>query len=310
MDRRARILELVDAGTQVGLELGPLHAPIVDRAEGTVYYVDYVATDELQRHYRDDPNVGEIVAVDVVLGDRSLPEAVGSLAPVDYVIASHVIEHVADPIGWLEEIAGILRPGGIVSLAVPDKRYSFDVKRRPTELSDLVDAHLTGRRHPTVAQVFDFKARSAFSTTTAGLWAGDRSYMTLPDDDLTALRASTEALAVGCAVEIHCSVFTDASFVDLIARLFSLDLLPSFEVAAFHPTEPGSVEFHVSFRRLPPGLAREDRIDRQRESVPSIPAEDAVGELSILETRMVLLKRQVMAAVRRVLSVRTVVAPR
>jgi SAM-dependent methyltransferase len=310
MDRRDRILELIDVGAEVGLELGPLHAPIVRRGDGTIYYVDYASTEELRRHYRDDQNVTEIVDVDIVLEDHDLSEAVGWLAPVDYVVASHVIEHVADPIGWLEDIGRVLRPGGIVTLAIPDKRYCFDVKRSPTELSDLVDAHLTGRHHPTIAQIFDFRARAAFSLTTAGLWAGDRTHLTLPDDERAALGACREALAENCAVEIHCSVFTDVSFIDLIGRLFLLDLLPSYEVAAFHPTAPGSVEFFVSLRRLRDGIPADERMQRQRMTVPLVPIAPSAGELSALETRMVLAKRQVMSALRRLLSPRIALGPR
>jgi hypothetical protein len=304
VDRRARILELIDVDRDVGIELGPLDSPVVERGDRSIHYVDHVDTEQLRRHYGDDPNVGDVVDVDIVLADRRLSEAVEGLAPVDYVVASHVVEHVPDLIGWLADLAAVIRPGGVLSLAIPDKRYCFDVKRRCTELSELVDAHLNELRQPSIAQVFDFHAKAAFSITTAMLWAGDDTYRTIADDDLGALRVSRRVLDGGGDVEVHCTVFTDASFLDLVGRLFVTGLVPDYELAAFHPTEPAAVEFHVSLRRLPDDLAVEERRARQLRSLPSVPgrrpeAITAPSDLSTAEARLIGWKRQAMTVLRR-----------
>jgi hypothetical protein len=102
--------------------------------------------------------------------------------------------------------------------------------------------------------------------------------------------------------EVHCSVFTPESFLDLLRRLFDIDLLPAYEVAAFHPTEPGSVEFNVALRRLP-DLDPSDRRARQLASLPtSVPWEDVTrpADLSRFEWQMIGAKRRAMAALRRV----------
>jgi hypothetical protein len=103
-------------------------------------------------------------------------------------------------------------------------------------------------------------------------------------------------------VEVHCTVFTDASFVDLLERLIVIGLLPPFEVAAFHPTEPGSVEFHVSLRRLPDELSSDERSARQHQSLVALPRPDrrAGDGLSDAEIRLVAAKRRAMAALRNV----------
>ena len=41
---------------------------------------------------------------------------------LDYVVASHVLEHVANPIAALAECYRVIRPGGILYLVVPDRR--------------------------------------------------------------------------------------------------------------------------------------------------------------------------------------------
>ena len=59
----------------------------------------------------------------------------------DFIIANHLLEHVADPIGALEEWYRLLRPDGILFLALPDKRVTFD-KDRPRTTLDHVRAIL------------------------------------------------------------------------------------------------------------------------------------------------------------------------
>ncbi|MEX3900116.1 methyltransferase domain-containing protein [Paraburkholderia sp. BR10954] len=47
----------------------------------------------------------------------------------DYVIASHVIEHVLDLVGWVHSLLAALKHAGRIVLAVPDRRYTFDYVR-------------------------------------------------------------------------------------------------------------------------------------------------------------------------------------
>src|ERR1700722_3107279 len=138
-------LACIDVTAMRGLEIGPLTAPRVRKSEGDVLYVDHMDAEGLRRKYADDPvlqgTLDHIVEIDYVMGDgRGIPEVVGDHAPFDYVVAAHLIEHIPDPITWLMDIAAVLRPGGILSLVVPDKRFTFDINRQTTEIGDLVDA--------------------------------------------------------------------------------------------------------------------------------------------------------------------------
>src|SRR5437868_3008097 len=84
---------------------------------------------------------------------RALLEAVGR--PVDYVVASHVIEHVPDLIGWLAEVREALEPGGELRLAVPDRRYTLDYRRSVSRLADVVHAWFMRARRPLPHQILD-----------------------------------------------------------------------------------------------------------------------------------------------------------
>lgn len=50
----------------------------------------------------------------------------------DFVISAHVIEHLRDPVGSIVEAVRVLKPGGVLVLAVPDLRYTFDRNRPET----------------------------------------------------------------------------------------------------------------------------------------------------------------------------------
>ena len=53
------------------------------------------------------------------------------------MIANHFIEHTEDPISALRNAFRVLRTGGIVYLAAPDKRRTFDEERPLTTITHL-----------------------------------------------------------------------------------------------------------------------------------------------------------------------------
>jgi SAM-dependent methyltransferase len=112
MGRIENLRSGLELGRMTGIEIGPLLKPVITKNEGDIIYVDHVDTEALKAKYADDPNVDtrKIVSVDAVWGSQTLLQAVGRR--VDYVIASHVAEHVPDLVGWLGEIGEVLRPGG------------------------------------------------------------------------------------------------------------------------------------------------------------------------------------------------------
>ncbi len=55
----------------------------------------------------------------------------------DFVLASHVLEHVANPLQALAEWRRVLRPGGTMLAIVPDQRGTFDHRRIPASFEHL-----------------------------------------------------------------------------------------------------------------------------------------------------------------------------
>ena len=322
--RRVWALECIDEPGQRGLEIGPLATPIASKANGRVYYVDHADREALRRKYAQDAHMGtrldEIVEVDYVLAKgQSLAEGLASEGPFDYIIASHVIEHIPDVVTWLDELHDLLVPGGILSLVVPDKRFTFDVNRAPTDISAILDAHHRKLARPTFGQIFDFSSRTIHGVDPRKIWSGDHDYRNAvrndcPDPDLMAFEFADKILDSDEFIDIHCHVFTPESFLGIIDKLGHLDLL-EYELASFHPTARDDLEFFASLRTLDTSVpgAR----DRQQRSVESArvllenadhpglaqttqgPGRQGDDELSELERRLIDTKRALMGRIRR-----------
>jgi len=61
----------------------------------------------------------------------------------DFVCSSHVLEHLTNPIKALEEWIRVVKKGGSIYCGVPDKRLTFDHRRKRTTLLHLIDDHVS-----------------------------------------------------------------------------------------------------------------------------------------------------------------------
>jgi predicted SAM-dependent methyltransferase len=258
MDRREKLLAGLAIEHKLGLEIGALCRPFIKKTEHPVLYADHASTQALREKYRHDPDVvlDDIVEVDAVLGERSLAEALGR--KVDYVVASHVIEHVPDLITWLGELASILNDNGEIRLIVPDKRFTFDYIRTTTQLSDVLYAHLVKARMPQAHIVMDY-VLNVVKVNGAQAWRGAidpdtlERHHTLGD----AQRIAQQILDCGAYHDVHCWVFTPRSLALLFAELAGHGLT-CFECVNFYDTALDTIEFFVGLRRTnDPGKARQ-----------------------------------------------------
>ncbi len=119
-----------------GIEIGALHNPLKLAENTQVKYVDRMTVRELREHY---PTLSayEFVPVDLVDNGETL-SSIGD-DNLDFVIANHFLEHCEDPIKACLNFLRVLKPGGILYLAIPDKRRTFDRERPVTTLSHLIE---------------------------------------------------------------------------------------------------------------------------------------------------------------------------
>jgi SAM-dependent methyltransferase len=57
----------------------------------------------------------------------------------DFLLASHCLEHCANCLKTLQEWIRIIKPGGFLLLILPDKRFTFDHKRKVTSFQHLLE---------------------------------------------------------------------------------------------------------------------------------------------------------------------------
>lgn len=134
-----------------GIEIGALWRKFPVRCRVRVWYVDRDTTDGLNAHYSDLDR--PLVKPDVVADAAQLPFAPGSL---DFIIASHVLEHLQFPLAALESWYRLLAKDGVLLLRIPDKRFTFDVRRARTPLSHLVEEHASPARFDKRAHFVDW----------------------------------------------------------------------------------------------------------------------------------------------------------
>jgi SAM-dependent methyltransferase len=253
----------VDLHAGVGLELGALASPVVTRDMGRVYYVDHATTHDLKQKYALDPGVdaSAIVEVDFVWQDGSLVEMTADAGPFDYAIACQVAEHVPDLLTWLQQLSAVLRPGGVLCLVLPDKRFTFDATRRLSRVADLLDAHWRKLPRPSPSQIYDSIANTCEKGVDLSLtWRRGFVDTSIRADKLTpreALEIARRSAEQGDYIDSHCWVFTPRSFLEVMTEVHHLGLLP-FELKSFRETGFREAEFYAILGKPEAGLCSTD----------------------------------------------------
>ncbi len=250
LTREEKLLAGLNLAQMSGLEVGALASPMLRPPAARMKFVDHADSAALRAKYANDPAVAldDIVPVDAVWGENTLAQCFPG-ERFDFVIASHVIEHVPDMIGWLGEVADVLNPDGRLILAIPDRRYSFDLLRRETTLTDLIDAHLRGAKRPSPGQVFDLNANAVAHDHVAAWFAPP----VVPPRHYASrgwALGQARAAQAGTYIDVHCSVFTARSLLELLEGLLELELLP-YRLERFHVAPVGSAEMSLVLRRQP-----------------------------------------------------------
>ena len=255
MTRKDHILRKVNL-KGVGLEIGPLHAPIVLKSEAKIYYLDHLSKVDLIKKYarsnkqsKDLADLKAIVEIDYILKDSISRTVAGN--KFDYVVASHVIEHIPDTIGWLKDIELVLNPGGIVALAIPDKRFTFDITRNVSRPADVIGAYFDNLKKPYTSTIYDFSCEYRNNVVPSEVWKHPKRDFSKKQRQYNKDKTIEQCLKnidPKEYVDVHCSVYTPYSFFEIIKSLIELDLF-DYEVAYFHDTEINDMEFHVNLRK-------------------------------------------------------------
>lgn len=265
MDRKAWLTDRLDGRSRI-LEIGPSYSPIAPKAQSwQTYIVDHASKDDLIRKYAIEGVETEAIEdVDAVWTSGPLSDAVPAAlhGTFDAVIASHVLEHVPNYLGFLHSAESLLKPAGSIRLALPDRRYCFDFFKPITTTGDVLEAYAEKRSRHSVATLWN---QSAYSvrlsanvswppalTSRVGFAGAFPSRATVDDKFLST--SNTEYL------DCHAWHFTPAAF-----RLVQLELaqlgLSSWQVDTL---ETNGAEFLAVLHRAAEPIADAAVLQEQR----------------------------------------------
>lgn len=140
-----------------GVELGPGPKPFpVDYPGVRTTYLDRWEPDENRGLFQELGAGADFVKPDIICNLDTDKLKMLDDASQDYVIASHVLEHMADPIGLFDEIHRVIKPGGVALILLPDMRRTFDHTRPVTSLEHLVTEYRAGVTEVDDAHIIEF----------------------------------------------------------------------------------------------------------------------------------------------------------
>jgi len=232
----------------LGLEIGPSHAPIAPKAKGyRVETLDYTDKGGLIQLYTNmGIDVSLIEEVDHVWKGERYADLVGGAERFDWILASHVLEHVPDLLGTLKQCQEILKPGGILSIALPDHRNCFDHFRDPSSLASVIDAHLRRDTRPTPGSIAEFYLKFSRKGTYESWNPWHRGKILRVHPVREAQTRYARSLESEEYQDVHVWAFTAESFLRLVQDMSALELL-EFEVVA--PPDSRITEFFLQLRR-------------------------------------------------------------
>ncbi len=140
-----------------GLEIGPHIDPMFRKSAGeAVKYVETRTTEELRAFMEKEGRDPDLVEeIDYLFHQgQPLAETVRGES-FDWVASSHVLEHIPDFVGHLNEVRDVLKDGGVYAVIVPDRYLCFDCLKPPSSLGEVLQAHMEKRQVPTIASNID-----------------------------------------------------------------------------------------------------------------------------------------------------------
>ena len=226
----------IDFDKVVNLEIGALDRPLIPITPGKSYFADYISRDQLQHNHADNKSVSvdSIVNVDFIVGQKTLGQVVPKSLRFDNVFASHVLEHVPDLIGWLDDIAAVTKKGGAVRLIVPNAQECFDRRRSLTQEAEIIEAYLERRRKPSARQVYDFYR-----------WHDREGHLVHTAEQAISMAKASLLNYIDC----HCWAFTPQTVSETMHFLVKMQLV-KFSVEWITRTLTGEIDFMVGLKRV------------------------------------------------------------
>jgi SAM-dependent methyltransferase len=230
-NRFSFLSRFVDVTAELGLEIGAGDLPTVTAKPNRCRYADFRSKEEMASLWKVDP--GSMPDVDyVVRRDRPLSEQIPP-ERYAYIVLAHVLEHVADPIGYLDDLSTLLAPGGVLLVVLPDKRRTHDVARPVTPIEHLLSDFHEKATYPSLQHVMEYAPCVIEELKCA--------------DPVAVYPWARANHATGLA-DVHCHVWRDEDFFTQVDQLVAMGVLPRLRTLGRWPNRGGFIEFMLALR--------------------------------------------------------------
>jgi SAM-dependent methyltransferase len=273
MTRLEKLLYSVRKENKI-LEIGASYNPAAPKRAGwNTRVLDHGTKQEIMAKYLSMPSgtkynaatfeLSRIEEVDYVWKEGPLESAVPreDHGTFDVCIASHVIEHTPDIVGFITSIETLLKPGGLISLAVPDKRYFFDYFQPLSSTGEVIDA--TGSSRHSRGKVFNASAYRVLQNQKPTWGPGPLRDFELVENLSDCYRSlpRNQGNRDEPYIDCHGWFFTPNSFRLIMIELAQMGLIHC-HIQTSHPTV--GHEFFVTLKKGVPKPLSQDELNRQR----------------------------------------------
>lgn len=260
LKRENSILYYIDKNGQ-GFEIGPSHSPVAPKKDGyNVHIIDHLDRGGLINKYQNvdenkyknlDIQLSNIEEVDFVWNGQSYLALTKNSKFYDWIIASHIIEHTPDLIGFLCDCDAIMKNGGILSLVVPDNRYCFDRFRPITGISKIIDSYIQKRSRHSLGTAAEYYLYVVSKGEKIAWNKYHREKYSFIHSFEEVEKVMEEVKTNNEYMDFHSWCFTPSSFRLMIHDLHSMGFIPFKEVGCFYTD---GFEFYITLGRKGTGI--------------------------------------------------------
>lgn len=233
---RVDFANLVEEHYEV-LEIGPWAAPLVRGSN--VRYADTLGTEQLrERAHQHGMDPDGVPRIDWVIPPNDLSPITEKF---DCVVSSHLVEHQPDLVAHLKSVSRLLREGGRYFLVIPDHRYCFDRFFAPSNVAQVVAAHIEQRDVHSLESLIQHRALLAHNDAVRH-WNGDHGRFPIGRANLISAALEEFRQAYGSYIDVHAWFFEPATWSLIMEDLVSLGL-SDLELSRVYATRYGQFEF-------------------------------------------------------------------
>ena len=240
------------------LEFGPLTRCLLDRKKYKNYFfADIRSTEEVKKLYSGNEylkrtgievNTDDVIDIDFVV-KGSYKDTFINIKKFDYVIVSHVLEHIPNLLDFFLDIKNILNKEGEIIILYPDRRFCFDHFRSDSKFSDIYDVWKNGI-NGICRQSLDFFTNVIPENNPVKFWNLDEK---INMDNGKNAKKNVSIYLQGKKGEmgddVHYWPFSDYAFLKFLRDCRIYDLF-SFFIKRFVPTQKNTQEFLVIMKLI------------------------------------------------------------